>query len=298
MNQERLVEFDISRTKPIFVVSAACCDQNHSASHFEECTFRVGWKINAHMRPGSADPDKAVDQHEEFRRVLREQGSTLIKVPFVHGCYDSVFVKDSAVLAASQGQHLALLAKPYFREREREQEFRANHLSEAGFQIVDASTYHLEGGDVVTGGSLPEAFLGFGFRSDEAAARDLSIFLRKPVIPLELTDPYFYHLDTALAILQDGTALAYKDAFSPSSWDRLENSKSIRTLIPVSREDAMCFGLNIVEVGDTVVFGREAPEVMTVLRAMGKNTRTALLSEFQLAGGSAACLTAPVHYLN
>ena len=76
------------------------------------------------------------------------------------------------------------------------------------------------------------------------------IFNRR-VISLELVDPRFYHLDTALTVLDDTTIAYYPPAFSYVSRAHLE------TLFPeaivVDSADAYAFGLNAVSDGRNVV---------------------------------------------
>ena len=45
-----------------------------------------------------------------------------------------------------------------------------------------------------------------------------------PVVSLELVDPRFYHLDTALAVLDDTTIAYYPPAFSDESRTRCSSS--------------------------------------------------------------------------
>ena len=71
------------------------------------------------------------------------------------------------------------------------------------------------------------------------------------MISLELVDPRFYHLDTALAVLDDTTIAYYPPAFSDVSRAQLE------TLFPdaivVDTADAYALGLNAVSDGRHVV---------------------------------------------
>lgn len=46
---------------------------------------------------------------------------------------------------------------------------------------------------------------GYGFRTDQRAHAEIAAVLGLPVVSLELVDPRFYHLDTALAVLDDHT---------------------------------------------------------------------------------------------
>ena len=44
---------------------------------------------------------------------------------------------------------------------------------------------------------------GYGFRTEPAAHAEAQEVLGRPVVSLKLVDPAFYHLDTALAALDD-----------------------------------------------------------------------------------------------
>ena len=58
---------------------------------------------------------------------------------------------------------------------------------------------------------------GYGFRTEPAAHSEAQEALGRPVVSLHLVDPRFYHLDTALAALDDTNIIYYPAAFSGSS---------------------------------------------------------------------------------
>ena len=68
-----------------------------------------------------------------------------------------------------------------------------------------------------------------------------------PVVSLELVDPRFYHLDTALAVLDDTTIAYYPPAFSDESRTRL--LELFPDAIEVATADAYVLGLNVVSDG-------------------------------------------------
>ena len=72
-----------------------------------------------------------------------------------------------------------------------------------------------------------------------------------PVVSLELVDPRFYHLDTALAVLDDTTIAYYPPAFSDESRARLQ--ELFPDAIEVASADAYVLGLNAVSDGRHVV---------------------------------------------
>jgi N-dimethylarginine dimethylaminohydrolase len=201
------------------------------------------------------------------------------------------------VLVSQDGELRALLATMRHGERRNEQRARARWLSARGFDVIEPPRVHIEGGDVAMLPAGRGALLGYGQRSTQRAAGVLEAFLCAPVTPLELCDPYLYHLDTALTVLSDGTALVCPEAFTPESLRALTRTEGIQQVIPVAREDALAFGLNLVEVGDTVIVGGSVPRVEALLRGLGRRPVSVRLDQFHLAGGSAACLAARVHTL-
>jgi phenylacetate-CoA ligase len=207
-----------------------------------------------------------------------------------------VFAKDSALVLARRGMRRALLARLRYPEREREQAARADVYQRHGYEVVrQASGPTWEGGDIVVLSSGHGMFLGYGERSTLEAARWLERHADVPVTPLRLTDPHLFHLDMALAVLPDGTAIVCEHALTEDSMQLLERARGVRQVITVPRADALAFGLNFVPVGDTIVAGARVPRVQAIIEARGFRYEVTPLDQFHLAGGSAACLVAKVH---
>ncbi len=216
-------------------------------------------------------------------------------VPFVHGAYDSVFAKDSAVLRNEGGNRTALLANPRYAERQAEQRSRRCALEAAGFRVTPWPSSPLEGGDVVfRAGERPRGYLGHGFRSARESVGALERFFDAPFTPIELRDPALYHLDMAVACLGPWT-LVCEEALTPASLRDLERMEGRDALVPIPLVEALHFALNFVAVGASVVFGAGVPTFEERLARLGYQPLTVPLSEFQLAGGSAACLVSRVH---
>ena len=282
--------------RPTFLISDLRCASDHETD--DACAYQVAWSINPHMRVGSVDLSRACAQQGVLRHVLGELGARLVEVPFVHGAFDSVFAKDNAVLTSTRTRRRALLGTPLHAERQREQRARARALQQLGFEVVGPTPLPLEGGDVVM---LPHghgALLGHGFRSSRRVARTLESFLGAEVLPLELVDPHLYHLDTALAVLGDGTALVCEEAFRPTSLALLRDHPAIHRWLRVPRGEALRFGCNLVEVGNAVVINRAARWTHAALELLGHQPVGIELDQFHRAGGSAACLVAQVHELD
>jgi N-dimethylarginine dimethylaminohydrolase len=103
-------------------------------------------------------------------------------------------------------------------------------------------------------------------------------------------DPRFYHLDMALAPLDDTTIAYYPGAFSASS------QAVLRQLFPgavlATESDALAFGLNLVSDGRNVVLSGEAAALADRLAAAGYVPRLVELTELKKGGGSVKCCVA------
>jgi N-dimethylarginine dimethylaminohydrolase len=131
---------------------------------------------------------------------------------------------------------------------------------------------------------------GYGYRTEPAAHAEAQEALGRPAISLRLVDPRFYHLDVALAVLDDTTIAYYPGAFSDSS------QRLLRQLFPTAviadLADTLVFGLNLVSDGRNVVLSSEASGFAAKLRAAGYLPAPVELTELKKGGGSVKCCVA------
>jgi N-dimethylarginine dimethylaminohydrolase len=132
-------------------------------------------------------------------------------------------------------------------------------------------------------------FAGYRIRSDALAHQEVARMIGRTVLPLELVNPRFYHLDTCFCPLAPGEALYHPEAFDGYGRRVLENH--IPKLIRVTEADAHRFGCNAVVVGKTVVTNTGCEQLAADLRRAGYEPVAVELDEFLKAGGSAKCLT-------
>ena len=117
----------------------------------------------------------------------------------------------------------------------------------------------------------------------------LSEQIGKRVLPLELVNPRFYHLDTCFCPLAPGEALWFPDAFD--NYGRKVIATNIPKLLAVTEPEAFRFACNAVVVGKTVITNTGCPKLSDDLRRWGCAPVAVELDEFLKAGGSAKCLT-------
>ena len=117
----------------------------------------------------------------------------------------------------------------------------------------------------------------------------MSGIYNRPVITLRLVNPSFYHLDTAIAVLDD-TNIAYL----PSAFDE-PSLAVLRERYPdaiiVTEEDAAILGLNSYSDGYNIVIAARAKDFERQLRERGYNPIGVDLSELLLGGGGVKCCT-------
>ena len=120
-------------------------------------------------------------------------------------------------------------------------------------------TLHFEGaGDALFCGDT--LFAGYRIRSDARGHQQIGEMLGCRVIPLELVDPYYYHLDTCFCPLAPGVAIYFPGGVR-SVRPAVAGASMCRELIEVSRDEARRFACNAVVVGRTVITNTGCPQL-------------------------------------
>ncbi|MBF6331396.1 N-dimethylarginine dimethylaminohydrolase [Nocardia transvalensis] len=249
--------------------------------------FDVYYAINPWMDLAtSVDRDRALAQWETLRATFERHGHRVDVIDGEAGLPDMVFAANGGLVIGGR----ALSAR--FANAERAAEGPAYHrwLSGQGFEVAAASeTNEGEGDFAVVGDRI---LAGTGFRSSLAAHREVEGFFGMPVVSLELVDPRFYHLDTAIMVLGD-TIAYYPAAFSAESAELLANLYP--DAIVATAEDAEVLGLNGVCDGYHVFLSDRATALAARLRERGYEPVGIDLSELLKAGGSVKCCTLELH---
>ncbi|WP_416069139.1 dimethylargininase [Streptomyces buecherae] len=250
--------------------------------------FKVSYSINPWM-----DPNKPVDlalartQWEVLRDRYRALGHTVEELSPDPALPDMVFAANGALVV--EGRVLgARFAHP---ERTAEAAAHAAWFRAHGYTDVYEPEHINEGeGDFAVTATLLLA--GRGFRSSPLSHPEAQEFFGRPVIGLDLVDPRYYHLDTALAVLDDSTdadIMYYPGAFSAGSQAVL--ARLFPDALLASEADAAAFGLNAVSDGRHVLLPQEAVGLFEPLRQRGYEPIGLDLGELLKGGGSVKCCT-------
>ncbi|MDR6592934.1 dimethylargininase [Saccharothrix longispora] len=246
--------------------------------------FDVTYSINPWMRPDKpTDNGIAVLQWERLRNLYLGLGHQVELIDPLPGLPDMVFAANGATVVDGR----VLSAR--FRHPERGPEgpaylewFRARGYATREAEFVNEG----EGDYLVVGRRL---LAGTGFRTDRRSHAEAADHLGREVVPLELVDPRFYHLDTALAVLDDDEIMYYPEAFSARS--RAVLGELYPDALLATDHDAEVFGLNAVSDGKHVLLAQEADHLIRELVHRGFTPIGVDLSELLKSGGSAKCCT-------
>lgn len=247
--------------------------------------FAVTYAINPWMDPtASVDRDRALEQWTGLKRAYEALGHTVTLVEPEPGLPDMVFAANGALVSGGR----AMAAKFRFEQRSAESALYAAALRRTGICEVITPAFPNEGeGDFLHTGD--RILAGHGFRSDVRSHSEVQDALGIPVVSLRLVDPRFYHLDTALGVLDSGTIAYLPGAFSAGT------RQVLRSLYPdaiiATETDATVLGLNLVSDGRNVVLPAQATELAEALLARGFVPVPVDLSELLKAGGGPKCCT-------
>ena len=247
--------------------------------------FAVSYAINPWMDVSQpVDVCLAMAQWAALKSAYERLGHTVDTIDPVPGLPDMVFAANSGTVVGGR----VLGARFRAAERVAEAEHYRQWFLAHGFReiVMPAAINEAEGDFAWTGRLL---LAGTGFRTDPAAHAEAQEVLGVPVVSLTLVDPRYYHLDTALFVLDDGEIAYYPQAFSPGSQEVL------RCLFPdavlASAADAACLGLNGVSDGRNVVLPVEATGLAAQLTGRGYHPVLVDISELRKAGGGPKCCT-------
>jgi N-dimethylarginine dimethylaminohydrolase len=251
--------------------------------------FAVEYAINPWMDTAVAvDAALALRQWHLLRTTLTGLGHAVHVLDPQPGLPDMVYAANGAFSVDGT------VYGARFRYPQRAAEAAAHQVFYRGGAWAFADALHVNEGEGDFA-YLPGAYgglilAGYGFRTEPAAHAEAQELLGRPVISLKLVDPAFYHLDTALAALDDRHVTYYPEAFSAAS------QRILRQLFPdaviADRGDAEAFGLNLVSDGRHVILNTEAVGMADKIRAAGYVPVPVELSELKRGGGSVKCAVA------
>lgn len=251
--------------------------------------FRIDYEINPWMRRSNVvEPERALQQWHQLMQVLEQDvGVALEHMQPVPGLPDLVFTANAGVVVGRK----AVTSRFRHPERQREEAHFETWFRAYGYEVVtlDEDMYFEGAGDLL---GFPDFwFGGYKQRSEIRAFPYLSKLFGQEIIPVELVDSRFYHLDTCFCPLSGGELLYFPAAFDRYGQAAIADRISPQRRLIVPEDDALKFACNAVCVGKHVVLPTGCPETTKMLDARGYQSHPVPLEEFMKSGGSAKCLT-------
>jgi len=253
--------------------------------------FTVSYSINPWMHPADpTDTAKAVAQWQALYDAYIGLGHEVELIDQAPGLPDMVYTANGGFVIDGR----AYIPKFRYAERQPESALFAEWFASNGFEVVEPEYTNEGEGDFLLAGDAILA--GRGFRSTDDSHREIADLFGREVLSLTLVDPRFYHLDTALSVLDPVVAPGAEPtiAYLPGAFDD-ESRRLLEERFPgairVSDEDGAVFGLNSASDGHNVFLSPRATGFIAQVAERGYNPVTIDLSELLLGGGGIKCCT-------
>ena len=246
--------------------------------------FTVSYRINPWMHPEDpTDTSLALRQWTVLYETYLGLGFTVHLIDSLAGLPDMVYAANGGFVLDG----IAYGAKFHYAERQPEGPAYMDWFRSQGLDVREpVATNEGEGDFLLVGDTILAAS---GFRSDTSSHQEIARIFGREVVSLQLVNPSYYHLDTALAVI-DSTTIAYL----PSAFDE-DSLETLRERYPdaiiATEEDAAFLGLNSFSDGHNVVIAERATTFARDLAERGYNPIGVDLSELLLGGGGVKCCT-------
>lgn len=148
-------------------------------------------------------------------------------------------------------------------------------------------------------------FIGHGFRTNYKAYEKITAIMDENfkeyninIIPIQLTDLRWYHLDTCFCPLDYtndnklNSALIYREAILPESFNIIKSL--VNNLIEIPLEDALNFACNSVVIGKNIIIPKGSQKTCSILKDIGFNPIEIPMNEMMKGGGACKCLSFPL----
>lgn len=224
------------------------------------------------------DPERALQQHGDYRNVLLNCNYTVITLPPVHQLPDSAFVEDAAVVLPEG----AILLPLGTRSRAAESGIMLEPLKLLFDRVrtVDPPA-RIEGGDILRIGK--KLFVGLSTRTDQSgvsALEEIAGEWEYEVIPVSVSGSL--HLKTAVTSLDEETVLVNPEWIDPAAFGRMR---------VIGVDESEPFAANVLRLGNDIVVHKGFPETRARLETAGFRTVATDISEFLKAEAGLTCLS-------
>lgn len=247
--------------------------------------FRIEYEINPWMKIGNnADSAQVSEQYATLQKAFSQTGIQIEEFKPDTRYPDMVYTANYAVVQ----DRTVVIANFRYPQRQGESELAEDYFRSQNYEVhrLPQDIFFEGEGDFLRCGN--RWFLGYGKRSMKEAGPLLSKILGKEVIPLELVDPYFYHLDTCFAPLSEDTILINPASFTEEGLAEIK--KYFKNIITTEPEDNKIMACNLICYNKTIISGKGFGEKLKAsLNAHGYSLLEVSMSQYIKGGGSVKC---------
>lgn len=259
-------------------------------------------ELNPHSSASNQPmPFQASQEHLAIEQALEEAGVEVVKVATPAGCQDGVY---TANWGLCRGDTVVLSSLP--KQRAAEEPYAEKYLRAQGKKVIKAPHRFSGQGDALPCGNL--LFCGSNYRTDPKMHDFLADKLGYDVVALETVpaldqagqpvinkltgwpDSFFYDIDLALAVINDGLIAWCPEAFTDASQDKIQ-ALPLKKIEVTLQEAVNGFACNLISTGETVIMSAQAPLLTSQLEAHGLKTVTPEITELAKGGGYIRCTT-------
>jgi len=262
------------------------CDPQH---------FNIVDSKNPFMKPGEPlDLKLARQQWESVKQTFTDAGFAVHVLASVADLEDMVFANNQIFVGESREGKFIVPSRMRYASRQREVPHYVSWFKQRGYRVIelDYGEDYLEGhGDLLWHADGSKVWAGYGFRSTLGGVKKFVAAMEPlgiKVIPVELRDPRFYHLDTCFAPLTSKAVLVHPAAFTPQSYQTIQ--QNCERVYIVGEDDALKFVCNGVAAGGRFITPHLSPQLANALSRERLEPVVVDTSEFQKSGGSVCCL--------
>ncbi len=255
--------------------------------------FTVSYEINYWMhREHPTDTSRAVRQWQTLHDTYVGLGHEVELIDPIPGLNDMVYTANGGLVIDG----VALGARFCVSQRRGEERPFREWFAAHGFDVVEpVATQEGEGDLMLVGDTI---LAGYGFRSQLGSHAEVAEVFGREVVSLRLVNPAYYHLDTALCVLDPvqgpGGVERANIAYRPSAFDERGQAELVERFPDAIRMPASVpenLELNAISDGRNVVISPYADSFAAQLRERGYHPVPVDVSELHLGGGGIKCCT-------
>jgi dimethylargininase len=227
---------------------------------------------------GLPDYEKALVQHAEYIKVLKECGLEVVVLEEDERYPDSTFVEDTALLTSE----CAIITNPGALSRRGEIIEIKNVLKEYYSNIEEVKEPGtVDAGDIMMVGS--NFYIGLSERTNEKGAEQVVEYLEKYGMrgfAVNLED--VLHLKTGVSYLERNNLVACGEFLSKEEFQGFN-------ILEIDKDES--YAANCIWVNDTVLIPKGFPKAKEMIKSEGYAVKEVDVSEFRKLDGGLSCLS-------